>query len=205
MDARAGGERLAGALAERLSAVLPIGLALRAEGDAAVVYADGIRSMVIPVRQFSDRDEAAEAALDVLLAARDEAEAHARRRYETAVALEGDAVRIWFGVLTPVTAEPPWRDVVDELPAVPVAQLFEGPGASTPTMAAVVTVDSDPYSGGMAGFEPAQPVRSLTLVGRRTRGYKVDLYREDSGIGLDRRGRRRVLRLGGVRLEWYPK
>jgi hypothetical protein len=205
MDARAGGERLAGALAERLSAVLPMGLAIRAEGDAAVVYANDIRSMVIPMRQFADGEEAAEAALDVLLAARDEAEAHARRRYETAVALDGDAVRIWFGLLTPVTAEPPWRDVVDELPAVPVAPLFEERRASTPTTAAVVTLDSGPYPGRMAGFESAQPVRSLTLVGRRTRGYKVDLYREGSGIGLDRAGRRRVLRLGGLRVEWYPK
>ena len=48
-------------------------------------------------------------------------------------------------------------------------------------------------------------IKRLTLVGRRTRGYKVDLYREESGLGLDRRGRRRVLRLGGIRLEWYPK
>jgi len=75
----------------------------------------------------------------------------------------------------------------------------------TPTVEAVVTLDPDPYPGGMAGIESAQPVRSLTLVGRRTRGYKVDVYREDSGLGIDRRGRRRVLRLGGLRLEWYPK
>jgi hypothetical protein len=204
MDARAGAERLARALAERLSAALPMGLAIRSEGDAAVVYADGIRSMVIPVRPFADGEEAAEAAVDVLLAARDEAEGHARRRYETAAALDGDAVRVWFGLLDPVTAEPPWRDVVAELPAVPVAPLFEE-GASTPTVAALVTLDPDPYPGAMAGIESAQPVRSLTLVGRRTRGYKVDLYREESGIGLDRRGRRRVLRLGSLRLEWYPK
>jgi hypothetical protein len=204
MDARAGAERLARALAERLSAALPMGLAIRSEGDAAVVYADGIRSMVIPVRPFADGEEAAEAAVDVLLAARDEAEGHARRRYETAAALDGDAVRVWFGLLDPVTAEPPWRHVVAELPAVPVAPLFEE-GASTPTVAALVTLDPDPYPGAMAGIESAQPVRSLTLVGRRTRGYKVDLYREESGIGLDRRGRRRVLRLGSLRLEWYPK
>ena len=76
---------------------------------------------------------------------------------------------------------------------------------ATPTVAAVVTLDPDPYPGAMAGIESAQPVRSLTLVGRRTRGYKVDVYREDSGLGIDRRGRRRVLRLGGLRLEWYPK
>jgi hypothetical protein len=205
MDARAGGERLASALAERLSAALPAGLDTRAEGDAVVVYAQDVRTMVIPVRPFRDGDEAAGAAVDVLLAARDEAEAYARRRYETAAALEGGVVRVWFGPLDPVTAEPPWRDVVDELKAVPVASLLDDAGASNQTLAAVVTLDPDPYAGTMAGFETAQPVRSLTLVGRRTRGYKVDLYREDSGIGLDRRGRRRVLRLGGLRLEWYPK
>jgi hypothetical protein len=204
MDARAGAERLARALAERLSAAVPMGLAIRAEADAAVIYADGIRSMVIPVRPFADGAEAAQAAIDVLLAARDEAEGHAGRRYESAVALEGDDVRVWFGPLEPPTAEPPWRNVLDELPAVPVALLLEE-GASTPTTAGLVTLDPDPYPGAMAGFESAQPVRSLTLVGRRTRGYRVDLYREESGIGLDRRGRRRVLRLRSFRLEWYPK
>jgi len=160
--------------------------------------------MVIPVRSFSDGAEATEAALDVLLAARDEAEGHVRRRYETDAALESGELRLWFGRLGPADAEPPWRGVVDELPAVPVAHLLDE-GTITPTVAAVVTLDPDPYPGAMAGIETARPVRSLTLVGRRTRGYKVDVYREDSGLGIDRRGRRRVLRLGGLRLEWYPK
>ena len=196
--------RLAVALADRLSPELPRGLEMRAEGDAVVVYAYDIRSMVIPVRPFGDGAEAAEAALDVLLAARDEAEGHVRRRYEAAAAAEDGHVRVWFGRLDPADAEPPWRGVVPELPAVSIASLLEE-GVTTPTMAAVVTLDPGPYSGAMAGIESAQPVRSLTLVGRRTRGYKVDVYREDSGIGLDRRGRRRVLRLGSLRLEWYPK
>jgi hypothetical protein len=204
MDERAGAERLAGALAERLCSALPAGLDARAEGGAVVVYAYDIRSMVIPVHPFGDGAEAAESALDVLLAARDEAEGHVRRRYEAAAAAENGHVRLWFGRLDPVDAEPPWRGVVAELAALPIAPLFDE-GATTPTMAALVTLDPGPYPGGMAGFESAQPVRSLTLVGRRTRGYKVDLYREDSGLGLDRRGRRRVLRLGGLRLEWYPK
>jgi hypothetical protein len=196
--------RLAGALADRLSPELPRGLEMHADGDAIVVYAYDVRSMVIPVRPFGDGAEAAEAALDVLLAARDEAEGHARRRYEAAAAVEDGHVRVWFGRLDPADAEPPWRGVIAELPAVSVASLLEE-GSTTPTMAAVVTLDSAPYSGAMAGIESVQPVRSLTLVGRRTRGYKVDVYREDSGIGLDRRGRRRVLRLGSLRLEWYPK
>ena len=204
MDERAGAARLAEVLADRLSPRLPAGLEMRAEGDAVLVYAGGARSMVIPVRPFGDAAEAAEAVLDVLLAARDEAEGHARRRYEADAALEEGELRMWFGRLDPLDAEPPWRGVVDELPAVPVAPLLDE-GTTTPTVAAVVTVDPDPYSGGMAGIESAQPVRSLTLVGRRTRGYKVDVYREDSGLGIDRRGRRRVLRLGGLRLEWYPK
>lgn len=204
MDERAGAARLAEVLADRLSPRLPAGLEMRAEGDAVLVYAGGARSMVIPVRPFGDGAEAAEAVLDVLLAARDEAEGHARRRYETDVALEEGELRMWFGRLDPLDAEPPWRGVVDELPAVPVAPLLDE-GTTTPTVAAVVTLDPDPYPGAMAGIESAQPVRSLTLVGRRTRGYKVDVYREDSGLGIDRRGRRRVLRLGGLRLEWYPK
>jgi hypothetical protein len=204
MDVRAGAERLAGALAERLSAVLPAGLQAHAEGDAVVLYTSDVRSMVIPVRPFGDGVEAAEAAHDVLLAARDEAEGHVRRRYEAAAATEDGQVRVWFGRLDPADAEPPWRGVVAELPAIPFALLVDE-GATTPTLEAVVTLDSGPYSGSMAGVESVQPVRSLTLVGRRTRGYKVDVYRVDSGLGLDRRGRRRVLRLGGLRLEWYPK
>jgi hypothetical protein len=204
MDERAGAERLAGALAERLCSALPAGLEARAEGAAVVVYAHDIRSMVIPVRPFGDGAEAVESALDVLLAARDEAEGHVRRRYEVAAAAEDGRLRVWFGRLEPPDAEPPWRGVVSELAALPIAPLF-GEGTTTPTMAALVTLDPDPYAGVMAGIESVQPVRSLTLVGRRTRGYRVDLYREDSGLGLDRRGRRRVLRLGSLRLEWYPK
>jgi hypothetical protein len=205
MDERAGAARLAGALADRLSPHMPAGLELRADGDTLLVYAEGDRSMVIPVRPFGDGAEAAEAVLDILLAARDEAEGHARRRYETAAAVDGDAVRVWFGLLEEPQAGPPWRAVLPELPAVPVAALLEDAGPSTQTLEALVTLDPDPYPGTMAGMESVQPVRSLTLVGRRTRGYKVDLYREESGLGLDRRGRRRVLRLGGLRLEWYPK
>jgi hypothetical protein len=204
MDERAGAARLAGALADRLSAALPAGLEARAERDAVAVYAGDTRSMVIPVRPFGDRGEAVEAALDVLLAARDEAEGQARVRYETAAAVDGDVVRLWFGRLEPAAAEPPWRDALPELPFLPLAALLDD-GASTPTTPAIVTDDRDSYAGAMAGVEAAQLVRSVTLVGRRTRGYKVDVYRDDSGIGLDRRGRRRVLRLGSLRLEWYPR
>jgi hypothetical protein len=205
MDERAGAARLADALADRVSAALPSGLEARADGDALVISAGGVRSMVIPVRPFGEGGEAAEAVLDVLLAVRDEAEGHTRLRHEAAAVLDGDVVRLWFGRLEPVTAEPPWYDAVPELPAVPLGLLLDDAGATTPTVSAVVNLDPGPYAGAMAGMESAQPVRSLTLVGRRTRGYKVDLYREDSGIGIDRRGRRRVLRLGGLRLEWYPK
>jgi len=204
MDERAGAARLAGALADRLSAALPAGLEARAERDAVVVYAGDARNMVIPVRPFAAGEEAVEAALDVLLAARDEAEGQARVRYEAAAAADGDVVRLWFGRLEPATAEPPWRDVVPELDVVPLAALLDD-GASTLTTPAIVTDDRDSYAGVMAGVETTQPVRSVTLVGRRTRGYRVDVYRDESGIGLDRRGRRRVLRLGALRLEWYPK
>jgi hypothetical protein len=205
MDERAGAARLAGAIADRLSAALPTGLEPRAEGDAVVLYAGDARSMVIPVRPFGDSGEAVEAVVDVLLAVRDEAEGHTRTRYETAAAVDGDVVRVWFGRLEPVASEPPWRGVLPELPSLPLPALFDDAGATTATFPAVVTRDPDPYARGMAGVETAQPVRSVTLVGKRTRGYRVDVYRDESGIGLDRRGRRRVLRLGSLRLEWYPK
>lgn len=206
MDERAGAARLAGAIADRLSPALPAGLEPRAERDAVVLYAGGARNMVIPVRPFGDSGEAVEAVVDVLLAARDEAEGHTQARYETAVVVDGDVVRLWFGRLDPVTSEPPWRAVLPELPSLPLTPLFEDAGATTATFPGVVTRDLDPYARGMAGVETAaQPLRSVTLVGKRTRGYRVDLYRDESGIGLDRRGRRRVLRLGSLRLEWYPK
>jgi len=205
MDEGAGAERLAGAIADRLSEALPAGLEPRAERDAVVLYAGDARSMVIPVRHFRDGREAVEAVVDVLLAARDEAEGHTRTRYETAAAVDGDIVRLWFGRLEPVTSEPPWRAVLPELPSLPLLLLLEDAGATTATFPAVVTRDFDPYARGMAGVETAQPLKSVTLVGKRTRGYRVDLYRNESGIGLDRRGRRRVLRLGNLRLEWYPK
>jgi hypothetical protein len=206
MDERAGAARLAGALADRLLAALPAGLEARAEHDAVVVYVGEARSMVIPVRSFGDSEGAVEAAVDVLLAVRDEAEGQARVRYETAAAADGDVVRLWFGRIDPDAAGPPWRNVVPELGVVPLSALLEdGPSASTSTAPAIVTDDRDSYASGMAGVETAHPVRSVTLVGRRTRGYKVDLYRDESGIGLDRRGRRMVLRLGALRLEWYPK
>ena len=205
MDERAGAARLAGAIADRLSAALPAGLEPRAERDAVVVYGGDTRNIVIPVRHFGDAGEAVEAVVDVLLAVRDEAEGHTRSRYETAAAVDGDVVRLWFGRLEPATSEPPWRDILPELPSLPITPLFEDAGATTATFPAVVTRDSDPYARGMAGVETTQPLRSVTLVGKRTRGYRVDVYRDESGIGLDRRGRRRVLRLGSLRLEWYPK
>ena len=84
MDERAGAARLAGAIADRLLHALPAGLEPRAELDSVVLYAGEDRAMVIPVRPFGDSGEAVEAVVDVLLAARDEAEGHTRARYETA-------------------------------------------------------------------------------------------------------------------------
>ena len=135
MDERAGAARLAGAIADRLSAALPTGLEPRAEGDAVVLYAGDARSMVIPVRPFGDSGEAVEAVVDVLLAVRDEAEGHTRTRYETAAAVDGDVVRLWFGRLEPVTSEPPWRGVLPELPSLPLPPLLEDAGATTATFA----------------------------------------------------------------------
>ena len=66
-----------------------------------------------------------------LLAARDEAEGHARARYETAAAVDGDVIRLWFGRLEPATSDPPWRDVLPELPSLPLPPLFEDAGATT--------------------------------------------------------------------------
>jgi hypothetical protein len=47
-------------------------------------------------------------------------------------------------------------------------------------------------------------VRSLSIVGRRTRGYTINVYREDASLKLVRRGRYRRLTLGPVSVEWYP-
>jgi hypothetical protein len=47
-------------------------------------------------------------------------------------------------------------------------------------------------------------LRSVTIVGRRTRGYTVNLYREKPGVKLVRRGRYRRLKVGPLSVEWYP-
>jgi hypothetical protein len=47
-------------------------------------------------------------------------------------------------------------------------------------------------------------VRSVTIVGRRTRGYTINVYRAERGIGLVRRGRYGRLTVGTLAFEWYP-
>ena len=47
-------------------------------------------------------------------------------------------------------------------------------------------------------------VRSMSIVGRRTRGYTINLYREDASLKLVRRGRYRRLTVGPLSVEWYP-
>lgn len=204
VDDKARAVLLAGVLADRLSAAMPAWLDVRAEHDALVVRSDGAVNMVVHVRPFGSEPELVEAIAEVLIAVRDEAESESRVRHEAAVAAEDGVVRVWFGRLVPPSAAPPWRDILPELAPVAVAPLLD-PGVSTTTVDAVVMRDSDPYLGGMAGVESVQPVRSMTLVGRRTRGYRVDVYRADTGLGITRQGRRRVLRLGSLRVEWYPK
>jgi hypothetical protein len=47
-------------------------------------------------------------------------------------------------------------------------------------------------------------VRTVSIVGRRTRGYTINVYRKESGVRLVRRGRYRRLTVGPVSVEWYP-
>ncbi len=47
-------------------------------------------------------------------------------------------------------------------------------------------------------------VRSMTILGRRTRGYTINVYRDERGVRLVRRGRYRRLTVGSVSVEWYP-
>ncbi|HEY3765256.1 MAG TPA: hypothetical protein VGL44_08860 [Gaiellales bacterium] len=47
-------------------------------------------------------------------------------------------------------------------------------------------------------------VRSVNIVGRRTRGYTINVYREEPGVRLVRRGRYRRVTVGPVSVEWYP-
>jgi hypothetical protein len=57
-----------------------------------------------------------------------------------------------------------------------------------------------------AGDPQPEPnlLRSVTIVGRRTRGYTVNLYREKPGVKVVRRGRYRRVKVGPLSLEWYP-
>jgi hypothetical protein len=47
-------------------------------------------------------------------------------------------------------------------------------------------------------------VRTMTIIGRRTRGYTINVYREERGVRLVRRGRYRRLTVGTMSVEWYP-
>ena len=47
-------------------------------------------------------------------------------------------------------------------------------------------------------------VRTVTILGRKTRGYTINVYRDERGVGLVRRGRYRRLTVGSVSVEWYP-
>lgn len=63
----------------------------------------------------------------------------------------------------------------------------------------------DPRGTPVDGVTPEPSlVRSVNIVGRRTRGYTVNLYREKAGVKVVRRGRYRRVKLGPLSLEWYP-
>ena len=47
-------------------------------------------------------------------------------------------------------------------------------------------------------------VRTMTIIGRRTRGYTINVYREERAVRLVRRGRYRRLTVGTMSVEWYP-
>jgi hypothetical protein len=47
-------------------------------------------------------------------------------------------------------------------------------------------------------------MRTLRVVGRRTRGYRLHISRGTPGLAVARRGRYTSVQLGPVRLEWYP-
>jgi hypothetical protein len=55
--------------------------------------------------------------------------------------------------------------------------------------------------GRMAGH---RLVRSTHFLGRRSRGYVVNLYRNDPGMRIQRNGRYVLIVLGTVAVEWYP-
>jgi hypothetical protein len=47
-------------------------------------------------------------------------------------------------------------------------------------------------------------VRTVTILGRKTRGYTINVYRDERGVRMVRRGRYRRLTVGHVSVEWYP-
>lgn len=47
-------------------------------------------------------------------------------------------------------------------------------------------------------------VRTVTILGRKTRGYTINVYRDERGVRMVRRGRYRRLTVGRVSVEWYP-
>ena len=47
-------------------------------------------------------------------------------------------------------------------------------------------------------------MRSTHFLGRRSRGYVVNLYRNEPGMRVQRNGRYMLIVLGTVAVEWYP-
>ena len=72
----------------------------------------------------------------------------------------------------------------------------------------VLTKPEHPAHTGRMQADDATPepslVRTVTILGRKTRGYTINVYREERGVRLVRRGRYRRLTVGSVSVEWYP-
>jgi hypothetical protein len=73
-------------------------------------------------RVFTD-DHIAQAVDEALMGVADEASEASADHYESESAVEGDQLRIWFGVVPARTPPGRWRDIVSELSPIPLDEI----------------------------------------------------------------------------------
>jgi hypothetical protein len=107
-------ERLAAVLSERLGSVLPMGM-----------------TVVITTSDVAERmAQSPEVGVDgciaqLLTGIADEACDHTTDRYEADAEIDGDRLRLWFGLVPPGSGDAPrWRDVLPELAPIPMVEII---------------------------------------------------------------------------------
>jgi hypothetical protein len=130
-------ERLAELLEEPLQPVVPDRIRLRRDGATLTMWTEGFQGLTLlsltynaHVNVSGQVEESLEDPIGNLLTqVADEASEATTDRYECDFAFGGDVIRLWFGLAPPTPATNEWRDVLPELPAIPLSE-FVAPRSS---------------------------------------------------------------------------